>query len=402
MPVHLLERPADPGRTLLALVVLEEQIRVTPLREPVEIEVAQESETLRDGERGVRDTFVVAGDPVLELGRPVAAAADEDRRGRRAAPHARRMRIRADVLGAAPWAARDPHLERLLARRRERTRPIDTAANGRLDGPIGKGWAKGLRATTDARVARSAAAHRGLTYTRRQPLEMGRWHRPPLIGIGWTDAMAYAVGLLATDGCLVTGLKRIQFGSEDRDLVELLLACLGRPATIREQPTRTGSLYYRAQFGDARFYEWLLSIGLTPRKSLTIGAIPVPSEHLIALARGLMDGDGSIGNRFYRADTRGRAGYMWEYLWVAFNSSSRSHLDWLRDQLGVALGLKGYLGRTERPGRAPHFSLRYGKRASTILLSRMYADDEAPALVRKRAIWKDYERRHLARDEGAS
>lgn len=206
--------------------------------------------------------------------------------------------------------------------------------------------------------------------------------------------MAYAIGLLATDGCLVTGRKRVQFGSEDRELVELLLSCLGRPARLREERTRIGNLYYRTQFGDARFYDWLLSVGLTPRKSLTLGAIDVPSEHLMALTRGLMDGDGSIGNHVYRADTRGRPGYMWEFLWVAFNSSSHAHLMWLRETLRRVHGINGYLGRVERPGRSPHFCLRYGKRASAQLLSALYEDPEAPALYRKRAIWLDYLRRH--------
>lgn len=260
---------------------------------------------------------------------------------------------------------------------------------------MAKGWAKGLRASTDARVAHAAAAHRGQKYIRRTPLEEGRWRRAyPPVAIAWTDKMAYAVGLLATDGCLVTGRKRVQFGSEDRELVELLLSCLDRPARLREERTRIGNLYYRTQFGDARFYDWLLSIGLTPRKSLSLGAIDVPSEHLIALTRGLLDGDGSIGNHVYRADTRGRPGYTWEFLWVAFNSSSRAHLLWLSEHLSRAHDINGYLGRTERPSRAPHFSLRYGKRASIELLSALYADPEAPALSRKRAIWSDYLRRH--------
>lgn len=206
--------------------------------------------------------------------------------------------------------------------------------------------------------------------------------------------MAYAVGLLATDGCLVTGRKRIQFGSQDRELVELLLRCLDRPARIREERTRIGNLYYRTQFADARFYEWLLAIGLTPRKSLTLGGLDVPPEHLEPLVRGLMDGDGSIGNRVYRADTGRRDDYFWEWLWVSFNSSSEAHLLWLRDRLKNGLGISGYLGRTDRPGRAPSFALRYGKRASTRLLTAMYADPAAPALWRKRAIWCDYIRRH--------
>lgn len=260
-------------------------------------------------------------------------------------------------------------------------------------GRVSKGWSKGLRASDDARVARAAAAHRGRTYRRVTSFEEGRWRRPaPLVTLGWSADMAYAVGLLATDGCLTTGRRRIQFGSEDRELVERLLAALHRPTPIREQRTRAGRPYFRVQFGDARFYEWLLAQGLTPRKSLTLGAIPVPPEHLLALVRGLLDGDGSITRGPQRADTGGRTGYRWDHLAVSFNSSSEAHIDWLRRVLGAQLGIAGSVGRSERPGRAPAFRLRYGKRASVTLLSALYRDPAAPALTRKRLVWLGCER----------
>ena len=262
-----------------------------------------------------------------------------------------------------------------------------------------KGWSKGLRSATDARVARAGAAHRGRTYVRRTAIEDGRWHRQaPLVRLDWTDALAYAVGLIATDGCLVTGRKRIQFGSEDRELVQLLLTCLARPAHIREERTRIGSRYYRTQFGDARFYDWLLSIGLAPRKSLTLKGLAVPEQFTPALVRGLLDGDGSIGNHRYRADTGGRAGYVWEYFWVSFATSSESHATWLRSRIEGSFGLHGSISRAEVLGKAPAFQLRYGKRASETLLSALYVGPHAPALARKRLIWLEYRRRHPTAD----
>lgn len=52
--------------------------------------------------------------------------------------------------------------------------------------------------------------------------------------------------------------------------------------------TRRGKAAYDAQFSDVAFYDWLLAKGLTPRKSLTLGAIEVPNDYLIPLARGLL------------------------------------------------------------------------------------------------------------------
>src|SRR5437879_12109954 len=89
---------------------------------------------------------------------------------------------------------------------------------------MGKGWAKGLTAATDPRIARAAAAHRGKQYVRRTPPELCRW---PVFGLttlplAWSDDMAYIVGLTATDGCLFTGAACDQFqisgSSSGRDL----------------------------------------------------------------------------------------------------------------------------------------------------------------------------------------
>src|SRR5438128_6903485 len=134
---------------------------------------------------------------------------------------------------------------------------------------MGKGWAKGLTAATDPRVARMAVAHRRVRYERRIPLEAGRWlrqHRTTL-PLEWSDSMAYIVGLTATDGCLVTGRRAINFKSGDRDLVATYLRVLGRTNAIRAEPTRAGGGVLSTQFHHSTLYEWLRAGGLTPLQS---------------------------------------------------------------------------------------------------------------------------------------
>jgi len=266
---------------------------------------------------------------------------------------------------------------------------------------MGKGWAKGLTAATDHRVARMAAAHRGKRYVRRTPLELCRW---PLAGLTtlplrWSDEMAHLVGLTATDGCLITGRRAINFKSGDRQLVETYLQLLGRTNRVKSHPTGNGGIAYFTQFHDSALYEWFRSTGLTPRKSLTIGALSVPDEFLLPLARGLLDGDGSIINKVYRADTGRRDDYYWEYLVTRFTSGSRPHLEWLRARLASATGRVGTIDemRTNqpRPNRHPFYELEYGKRSSLVLLPLLYPAD-APCLERKRAIWSSYVHRHAA------
>src|SRR2546428_9137805 len=218
---------------------------------------------------------------------------------------------------------------------------------------MGKGWAKGLTAKTDLRIARAAAGHRGKQYVRRTPPELCRW---PLAGLTtlplrWSDEMAYVVGLTATDGCLITGRRAINFKSGDRQLVETYLQLLGRTNRVKSHPTEKGGIAYYTQFHDSALYEWFRSTGLTPRKSLTIGPLSVPDGFLMPLARGLLDGDGSIVNKVYRADTGRRPDYYWEYLITRFTSASRPHLEWLRERLASATGLVGTIDEmtTKRP-----------------------------------------------------
>src|SRR5204863_8974449 len=94
----------------------------------------------------------------------------------------------------------------------------------------GKRLGEGAHSGDGPRVARAAAAHRGKIYQRRTPFEECRWPNAgrTTLPLAWSDAMAYIVGLTATDGCLFTGVRKINFKSEDRQLVETYLSVLGR------------------------------------------------------------------------------------------------------------------------------------------------------------------------------
>ena len=205
--------------------------------------------------------------------------------------------------------------------------------------------------------------------------------------------MAYIVGLTATDGCLLTGRRAINFKSADRELVETYVKVLGRTNRIVTERTRTGGLVYHVQFSDARLYRWFEAVGLTPRKSLTLGGILVPDEFLAPLVRGLLDGDGNISDHVWKADTTRRSDYYYEWFRVRFASASRAHLDWLKARLAEALNLRGWVWFDVTRGNGIG-CLSYGKHDSMKLLAWVYADEDAPCLVRKRVIWESYARRH--------
>jgi hypothetical protein len=261
---------------------------------------------------------------------------------------------------------------------------------------VGKGWAKGLTAATDPRVARAAAAHRGKIYQRRTPFEECRWRTAgrTTLPLAWSDDMAYIVGLTATDGCLLSGRRVINFKSEDRQLVETYLRVLGRTNRIRKEKThKPTGVVYTTQFGDSRLYEWFRSVGLTPRKSLTLGPICAPERFIIPLARGLMDGDGGIANFIGAPTVATYPDYRYERLIVSFNSASRHHLEWLRARLAVVIQEPGSLNTLRRKNKRDMFRLQYGKYASIRLLRLFYADVGSPRLVRKWQIWNAYAER---------
>lgn len=235
-----------------------------------------------------------------------------------------------------------------------------------------------------------------MNYVRRTPVAQLRWPvvTSTTLAIEWSDAMAYIVGLTATDGCLLTGMRKINFKSNDRQLVELYLQLLGRTNRVREQKTHAGGVVYFTEFGDARLYRWFESIGLMPRKSLTLGAIAVPDTFLLPLVRGLLDGDGSIQNFSHRPTRSTYPTYEYERLWVFFASASRAHIDWLRARLLDALAINGYVEIRKRTDRHDFYRLKFGNHDSIRLLTALYPTDDAPRLVRKWAIWFEYRRKN--------
>ncbi|MDQ2953063.1 MAG: hypothetical protein M3R54_12470, partial [Chloroflexota bacterium] len=176
--------------------------------------------------------------------------------------------------------------------------------------PMGKDWAKGRTAANDPRIARAAQAHRGLSY------------RPRLRAaptIEWSSRIAYAVGLIATDGCLIRNGRHIAFVTQDEELMRTFLACIGHTEQrYRKELTRIGNDLYRVQLSDANLHRWLMSVGLTPRKSLTLGSIDVPDEFFADTVRGLLDGDGSVYVARHRPTVRRYPYYWYERLRTLF------------------------------------------------------------------------------------
>ena len=113
-----------------------------------------------------------------------------------------------------------------------------------------------------------------------------------IISEKWRPNLAYAVGLIATDGCLSSDGLLFDLTSKDREQLLNFSKCLGVNFTIGNKWNSKGDECLRIQFKNRIFYDFLLSIGLTPRKSLTMGRLAIPNKYFFDFLRGSFDGDG--------------------------------------------------------------------------------------------------------------
>jgi len=75
------------------------------------------------------------------------------------------------------------------------------------------------------------------------------------------------------------------------------IICPGKPIRRRERGRegKDNTISYELDFNCSEIFDWLLSKGCTPRKSLTLEFPIVPQQYLPDFIRGCFDGDGTIG-----------------------------------------------------------------------------------------------------------
>ena len=128
-----------------------------------------------------------------------------------------------------------------------------------------------------------------------------------IISEKWNANLTYAIGLIATDGCLSKDGILIDLTSNDREQLENFSKCLGVNFKIGLKWNNNKDKSLRIQFKNRIFYDFLLSIGLTPRKSLTMGKLIIPDKYFFDFLRGCFDGDGCFYSYW---DKRWRSSHM--------------------------------------------------------------------------------------------
>lgn len=199
----------------------------------------------------------------------------------------------------------------------------------------------------------------------------------------WSAELAYAIGLITTDGCLSGDGRHLLFVSKDIEQISNLKKCLdlkvkiGRNKSGRENDK---NIYHRIQWGDVVLYDFLLTIGLMPNKSRQLGVIKIPDQYFFDFLRGHFDGDGTFYSYF---DPRWRSSFMF---YLVFISASRPHIDWLRAALTRFLGVQGHLAITHGSSKDRHevYNLRFAKEEARKVIGEMYMKPSKVHLSRKR------------------
>jgi len=211
----------------------------------------------------------------------------------------------------------------------------------------------------------------------------GRSATPPS---EWTADLAYAVGLIATDGNLSRKPGRLSITSNDVDLLDMVRQRLDLTVPIKPHRGGYGHRCHHIAWSDRRFYDWLTTAGLTPAKSLTLGPLAIPDGYFADFLRGCIDGDGSIITYVDRYNTSKSPAYVYTRLFVSIVSASRRFAEWLQARVRCLRGLSGSLTIKRSAGRRDIWCLRYAKRESLALLRWMYYAPDLLCLRRKRDI----------------
>lgn len=176
----------------------------------------------------------------------------------------------------------------------------------------------------------------------------------------------YLVGLITTDGCLSSDGRHIDITSKEYEFLKKLKDSIGLTNKIGvKNKDKINEAYYLA-FSNRNLYEFLLSIGLTPCKSLTQDEVIVPDEFFCDFLRGIIDGDGSIRSWAHPVNK----GIQWS---LRIYSPSLSFMEWLQKDIEYFFRARGRIHKyaKEKP-RVDMFVLKYGKLAAKAIFNRCY------------------------------
>jgi intein/homing endonuclease len=173
----------------------------------------------------------------------------------------------------------------------------------------------------------------------------------------------YLVGLITSDGCLSKDDRHINITSKDYEFLQELKDSLGLLNKIgTKNKDRVNRAYY-LEFSNKNLYEFLLSIGLMPNKSLSLKSLKISEEFFSDFLRGLIDGDGCIRSWPHPTNFR----QQWS---LRIYSGSRIFLEWLDGKIREYIKVCGRIYKQNE--RSSVFVLKFGKMAAKEIARNCY------------------------------
>ncbi|MDD4954065.1 MAG: LAGLIDADG family homing endonuclease [Candidatus Omnitrophica bacterium] len=171
----------------------------------------------------------------------------------------------------------------------------------------------------------------------------------------------YLVGLITSDGCLSSDGRHIDITSKDYEFLKEIKDSFRISNKIGVKYNGMKQKSFHIQIANRNFYDFLLSIGLTQRKSLTVGSLNIENQYFVDFLRGLIDGDGSIRRWIHPSNYR----EQWN---LRIYSGSREFIEWLSNAVEQLLRACGKIHKNT----TSTWVLKYGKMAAREIVKKCY------------------------------
>lgn len=205
----------------------------------------------------------------------------------------------------------------------------------------------------------------------------------------------YTIGLIASDGNLSKDGRHICITSKDKEfLISIKTALhLNSKLGMKARSSKQEKMYSVLQFSDIALYKFLVSIGISPNKSLSMKTIDVPDDYFKDFLRGIIDGDGNINVWVHKTNRH----MQW---CLRITSGSPIFASWIHKKIQDHYCVTGKIYSYKfKEKKNPIYIIKFGKVAAKIILQNIYYQNclslerkftKAQKCLRSKNGWKKY------------
>lgn len=187
----------------------------------------------------------------------------------------------------------------------------------------------------------------------------------------WSPNMAYTLGYIYADGCILRNRYRLKIASCDKNHLKKILYIMKStyPMLTNWSDNRKRPNYYSIVDRKKVYFD-LIRLGLIPRKSRITKFPNMPRKYFFHFLRGYFDGDGSV---YYDKPHIDRGDKKYVRLNTCFTSASYNFLDTLQKLISKKIDIP----RQKLSKNHDAFKLRYSTKDSLKLLKQLYKNSDA-------------------------